>query len=167
MNTIKFERSTTLPFPRERVFDFFSQAENLELLTPPWLSFRIQTPLPIRMCEGALIDYRLGIHGIPLTWRSEITVWEPPYRFVDEQLRGPYRRWAHEHRFIEVDGGTQVDDRIQYAVLGGVLIDRLFVAPDLKRILDYRQKRMRELFDPAREGDEAGLPAGTTSRALA
>lgn len=167
MKTFHLERSTTLPFPRERVFDFFSRAENLELLTPPWLSFKIQTPLPIRMCEGALIDYRIGLHGIPLTWRSEIALWEPPFRFVDEQRRGPYRRWVHEHRFTEVDGGTLVEDRVEYAVLGGALIDRLFVAPDLRRIFDYRQERLRELFDPAREGDAAGLSARATHRAVA
>ena len=162
MKIIDFERSATLPYPRERVFDFFSRAENLELLTPPWLSFSILTPRPIRMCEGALIDYRIRLRGIPMTWRSEITAWEPPYRFVDEQLRGPYRLWAHEHRFTEVEGGTLVEDRVKYAVLGGALIDRLFVAPDLRKIFAYRQERLRELFatgqaDRADDGD--GMPA--------
>ena len=146
MKIHRFEREATLPFPLERVFDFFSRAENLGLLTPPWLSFHILTPLPIRMCEGALIDYRIRVRGIPMKWRSEITVWEPPYRFVDEQLRGPYRLWHHEHRFSEVDGGTKVEDRVKYAVLGGSLVDRWFVAPDVGRIFDYRQQRLHELF---------------------
>ena len=146
MNTFDFKRTTTLPFPRERVFEFFARAENLELLTPPWLSFRILTPQPIRMGAGTLIDYRLRLHGIPLRWRSEITVWEPPHRFVDEQRRGPYRLWRHEHRFTEVDGGTRVDDWVRYAVLGGTLIDKLLVAPDVRRIFDFREERLRAFF---------------------
>ena len=147
MKTYTFEQSTIVPYSLERVFDFFSKAENLEELTPPWLSFRILTPLPIHMCEGALIDYRLKVRGIPLAWRSEITVWDPPHRFVDEQRRGPYRKWVHEHSFSEVEGGTLAKDRVEYAVLGGTLIDKLLVAPDVRRIFDYRQQRLRELFE--------------------
>ena len=156
MKIFELNRSVLLPYPRERVFDFFSKAENLELLTPPWLSFNILTPTPIRMCEGALIDYQLRIHGIPLKWRSEITVWDPPYRFVDEQLRGPYRRWVHEHRFTEVEGGTLVEDQVRYAVLGGALINKLFVAPDVNRIFDYRRDRLRSLFEESGGGRAAG-----------
>lgn len=162
MKTFTLERSTRLPFPRETVFEFFSQPENLELLTPPWLSFQILTPRPIRMCEGALIDYRLRLRGIPLRWRSEITIWEPPYRFADEQRRGPYRQWVHEHRFEEVDGGTRVVDHVTYAVLGGTLVDRLFVAPDVNRIFDYRQERLQEIFatsDPRRAAGVSGAAA--------
>jgi hypothetical protein len=151
MKTFELERSTLIPFPRERVFDFFSKAENLERLTPPWLSFQILTPPPIHMCEGALIDYRLRLRGIRLRWQSEITVWDPPYRFVDEQRRGPYRLWVHEHLFEDVDGGTRVDDRVKYAVLGGTVVNKLFVAPDVRRIFDYRQERLRELFEVSRQ----------------
>ncbi|MEM7353689.1 MAG: SRPBCC family protein [Acidobacteriota bacterium] len=147
MKTFTLERSSFLPHPIDQVFGFFAQAQNLESLTPPLLRFQILTPLPIDMHQGTLIDYRLRVHGIPLRWRSEITAWDPPHRFIDEQLRGPYRRWVHEHRFTEVDGGTQVVDHVQYAVLGGSLIRRLFVAPDLQRIFDYRQERLPGLFD--------------------
>ena len=163
MKTFDFERSTILPLPRESVFDFFSRAENLELLTPPWLSFRILTPRPIQMYEGALIDYQLRLHGIPLRWRSEITVLEPPHRFVDEQRQGPYRLWVHEHRFTEVDGGTKVEDRVRYAVLGGALVARLFVTPDVRRIFDYRQKRLRDLFEASRDGRSDGVRDGAIS----
>ncbi len=149
MKTFDLHRSTTLEFPLETVFDFFSRAENLELLTPPWLSFHIVEPEKLDMREGALIDYKLKLHGIPLRWRSEITVWEPPHRFVDVQVRGPYRMWHHEHRFTEVEGGTLVEDRVRYAVWGGALIEKLFVAPDLTRIFKYRQERLLELFDPS------------------
>lgn len=162
MKTFRIERSTLLPYPRESVFEFFAQAENLELLTPPWLSFNILTPGPIRMCEGALIDYRLRLHGLPLKWRSKITVWEPPLRFIDEQLSGPYRQWIHEHRFEEVDGGTRVEDRVTYAVLGGTLVNKLFVAPDVKRIFNYRQERLLEVFESSR-GNMGGPAAEAAS----
>lgn len=146
MKTFTLERSTFLPHPIDRVFGFFAEAKNLESLTPPLLKFRILTPRPIDMREGTLIDYQLRVHGIPLRWRSEITAWDPPHRFIDQQLRGPYRRWVHEHRFEAVDGGTRVDDQVQYAVLGGSLIQRIFVAPDLKRIFAYRQEHLPSLF---------------------
>lgn len=147
MKHFTLERSTIVPYSVERVFDFFSKAENLESLTPPWLSFHILTPPPIHMCEGALIDYRLSLRGLPLRWRSEITAWDPPYRFVDEQRRGPYRMWVHEHRFEEAEGGTRVVDHVTYAVLGGSLVRRLFVLPDLNRIFDYRQERLPGLIE--------------------
>lgn len=147
MKTFALERSTFLPHPIGDVFSFFAEAENLESLTPPLLKFRILTPRPVAMHEGALIDYRLKVHGIPIGWRSEVTAWEPPHRFIDEQRRGPYRQWVHEHRFTEVDGGTQVDDQVTYAVLGGSLIQKLFVAPDLEKIFAFRQERLPDLFE--------------------
>ena len=81
------------------VFPFFSDADNLERLTPPWLRFQVVTPGPIRLKVGTCIEYRLRIRGVPIRWISEITAWEPPHRFVDRQVRGPYRLWIHEHRF--------------------------------------------------------------------
>ena len=146
MRIFELNRVTAVPVSRDEVFDFFSRAENLEELTPPWLSFHIATPTPIKMEVGTLIDYRLKIRGIPMRWRSEISVWDPPHRFVDQQLRGPYRMWHHEHRFTEVEGGTLVEDRVRYAVLGGALIERIFVGPDVRRIFDYREQRLSELF---------------------
>ena len=147
MKTFVLERSTFLPHPVSTVFRFFAEAENLERLTPPLLKFRILTPAPVAMHEGALIDYRLKVHGFPLGWRSEITAWEPPHRFVDEQRRGPYRLWIHEHRFTEAFGGTRINDHVTYAVLGGTLIQRIFVAPDLERIFAFRQERLPNLFE--------------------
>ena len=111
-----------VPQPREEVFDFFADAFNLEAITPPWLNFSVKTPAPIAMETGTLIDYRLRLHGIPITWRTLISVWEPPFRFVDQQLRGPYRLWHHEHTFEELDGGTLVRDTVDYAVPGGPLV---------------------------------------------
>ncbi|MXX68828.1 MAG: SRPBCC family protein [Gemmatimonadales bacterium] len=135
-----------VPSPLERTFSFFADAHNLERITPPFVKFRIVTPPPIEMRVGTLIDYRLRLHGIPLRWRSEITHWDPPRRFIDEQRRGPYRKWIHEHRFEAEDGGTRVEDHVTYAVPGGALIDRWFVRPDLKRIFEYRHSAISEVL---------------------
>ncbi len=144
--TYELTLRTFLPRPRAEVFAFFADAGNLEALTPPLLRFEILSPLPLAMRAGALIDYRLRLHGVPITWRTEITAWEPPLRFIDQQLRGPYRLWHHEHTFEEVDGGTLATDRIHYAFLPLPGVHRWFVEPDLRRIFGYRLERMHELF---------------------
>ena len=130
----------------DRVFTFFSQAENLERLTPAFLKFRILTPTPVNMRTGTMIDYRLSLRGIPINWRSEITVWQPPHRFVDEQRKGPYRRWRHTHSFEARDGGTLVTDHVEYATWGGALVNTLVVAPDLRRIFRFRHRVLTEHF---------------------
>jgi ligand-binding SRPBCC domain-containing protein len=127
-------------------FAFFADASNLQRLTPPWLSFRVLTPLPIEMGRGTLIDYRIRLRGIPIRWRSEIVDWEPPYRFIDRQLRGPYRFWDHTHTFTAVDGGTLVEDRVRYQPIGGRLAHRLGVRRDLERIFTYRQHEILKAF---------------------
>lgn len=142
----RFHSQLWLATPREKVFDFFSDARNLEDLTPQWLQFRILTPLPIEMREGAEIEYRLRIHGFPARWKSEISHWEPPNRFVDVQLSGPYRRWIHEHTFKDANGGTLCEDAVDYAPLGGALVNKLLVEKDVKKIFDFRSQRLREIF---------------------
>ena len=142
----KLETELWLPHRRDEVFHFFADAFNLETLTPPWLKFEVLTPRPIVMRVGLQIDYRLRLRGLPLRWRSEITAWEPPGRFVDEQRRGPYRAWIHEHTFEEQDSGTLARDRVQYAVIGGQLVNRLFVRRDVKKIFHFRQEKLQELF---------------------
>lgn len=159
METRELTAEVILPRPREEVFPFFAEAGNLEALTSPSLRFRILTPQPIEMHQGTLLDYRLRLYGLPFRWRTEITVWQPPYRFVDEQLRGPYRQWVHQHTFEEhifEDGraGTRVRDRVRYALPldgwpGTGLIHRLFVRPKLERIFAYRQRKMEEVFGSA------------------
>jgi len=126
--------------PPESIFDFFADAANLEAITPPWLNFRILTPLPIVMGSGTLIDYQLRLHWIPIRWRTEIAEWEPPHRFVDQQLRGPYRLWRHTHTFEATPNGTLMTDNVEYSVLGGRLLNRWFVEPDLKKIFAYRRQ---------------------------
>jgi ligand-binding SRPBCC domain-containing protein len=128
------------------VFAFFSDAFQLENLTPPWLNFTVQTPGPISIQEGTRIDYRLRLHGVPIGWQSRIDVWRPPEVFVDYQTRGPYRHWRHEHRFEEVAGGTVCRDVVDYSVPGGPLVERWFVRRDLKKIFAFRQRKLVELF---------------------
>ncbi len=135
-----------LPKPLQEVFAFFADARNLEKLTPPWLHFEVLTPGPLVMRPGTLIDYRIRLHGLPLRWQSEITAWEPPFRFADEQRRGPYRLWNHQHLFRACGEGTIAEDKVEYAVLGGSLVNRFFVAPDLERIFAYRRQRLVEIF---------------------
>ena len=140
-----------LPRPRKDVFEFFANAANLERITPPFLAFRILTPVPVTMAAGARIDYRIGLRGLPMTWQSEITVWDPPDRFVDVQVRGPYRLWEHTHTFEERDGGTVVVDAVRYALPGPAfvsgIVNRLIVAPDLGRIFTYRHEALEHAFD--------------------
>ena len=146
MKTFTLTNELWLPLPPEEVFPFFADAGNLERLTPPSLRFQILTPPPIEMAVGTLIDYRIRLRGVPMRWQSEITEWEPPYRFVDEQRRGPYRLWVHEHTFTAQDGGTLARDIVDYVVLGGVIVQRLFVAPELNRIFEYRNAALKDFF---------------------
>ncbi len=131
---------------REELFEFFGDATKLEELTPPWLNFRILTHTPIEMRTGSLIDYKIRLRFIPIRWRTEITVWEPPECFVDSQISGPYQKWVHEHTFEVIDGGTLMRDRVNYDVPGGKLIHNLLVQKDLEKIFRYRRERLVARF---------------------
>jgi len=143
------ETELWVPQRRERVFSLFADAFQLEAITPPWLNFQVITPGPIVIGPGTTIDYRLRLHGIPIRWQSEISAWEPPFRFVDEQRRGPYRWWWHEHVFEEQNGGTLCRDRVEYGVPGGWLANRLFVERDVKRIFEYRREHFPQILERA------------------
>jgi ligand-binding SRPBCC domain-containing protein len=141
MRAYTLQRELWVPNSLSAVFDFFSRAENLERITPPWMRFRILTPLPITMKQGATIAYALRFRGIPLRWLTEIERWNPPYEFIDTQARGPYKIWRHTHQFSEAAGGTLIVDIVEYALpfgLIGRLAHRLQVARDLSLIFDYR-----------------------------
>ena len=146
MKTFTLTNELWLPHQPQDVFPFFADAFNLERLTPPSLGFQVLTLPPIEMKVGTLIDYRVRLRGVPMRWQSEITEWEPPHRFVDEQRRGPYRLWIHEHTFTPQDGGTLAKDTVRYAVLGGAIVQRLFVASELKRIFNYRNGALKDYF---------------------
>jgi len=144
-----FRREQWIPRPLEEVFAFFSDARNLEELTPPWLAFRTLTPGPIHLAVGATIRYRLSVHGAPVRWTTEIRHWDPPSRFVDVQLRGPYQLWHHTHRFATDNGGTRMTDIVRYRLpfgLLGRLVNWLQVRRDVEKIFEYRNRRIGEIF---------------------
>jgi ligand-binding SRPBCC domain-containing protein len=150
---MRFKSELWLPRSREEVFQFFSDAANLEALTPPWLHFEVLTP-SIVLRPGVRIDYRLRLYGIPLRWQSEISRWEPPDCFVDEQRRGPYRSWVHTHTFAEERGGTRVSDQVEFEVPFEWLAG-WFVMRDVRTIFAFRTQALLKHF---------GAAGGTTSR---
>ena len=150
MREREFQCELWLPQPPEKIFPFFADAGNLDAITPPWLNFQIVTPRPIEMRAGALIDYKLRVRGLPLRWRTLIKEWQPPFRFVDEQLRGPYRQWLHTHTFETRDGGTLARDVVHYAVPFDFIAHPLFVRRDIENIFSFRQQALREKFGSGR-----------------
>ena len=146
------ERRVWLGRPRPDVFAFFADPANLARLTPPSLRVRLTTPGAV-MAAGAVLDYELRWLGIPLRWRAFVREYDPPYRFLDVQLRGPYARWEHRHRFLEKDGGTVVEDRVVYRLpLGpaGKALHAVLVGRQLGAAWEYRTRRLGELLGPIR-----------------
>ncbi|MBL8961638.1 MAG: SRPBCC family protein [Gemmatimonadetes bacterium] len=141
--------SQRLLHPVEQVFDFFSRAENLAAITPPSLGFEILTPLPVDMRAGAQIDYRIRLHGWPMKWRTRITEWDPPHRFIDLQERGPYALWEHTHRFrSDGPGATVMDDEVRYELPFGVLglVALPLVRRQLRGIFAFRRATVEQLL---------------------
>lgn len=150
MRIRKLERERLVRADLVTVFEFFSQVRNLGALTPDWLQFELLVPGDVPMARGTLIDYRIRLRGLPIRWRTLIEVWEPGVRFLDLQLRGPYRLWSHLHEFEERPEGTLVRDEVLYALPFaplGELAHPLLVGPDLRRIFDYRQAAMSRLLE--------------------
>lgn len=138
-----------LPKSPEQVFPFFSEAKNLETITPPWLNFHIVGMNTPEINQGTLIDYRLRIKGVPARWKTRIAEWVPGVRFVDEQLKGPYQIWHHTHEFIPLAGGTLMKDRVVYKMPFGILGDvvrELVVGKDVRTIFAYRAKVIDQTF---------------------
>ena len=143
------KRRQIIARPRDEVFEFFSNAGNLERITPPQLKFQILSPQPIEMKTGARIDYRLKLYGVGLTWKTEITQWNPPHDFVDTALKSPYQQWIHLHTFTDGENGTTVMDdcvryRLPFAPLGEAA--HWLVRKEVEAIFDFRRQIIAEIF---------------------
>lgn len=146
-------RSLTLDLPVEKVFDFFADAGNLERITPPELKFHITTPQPIDIKKGGLIDYELKLRGVSLSWQTIISVWNPPFEFVDEALKSPYKQWIHRHTFTEIEKNkTLIEDEVRYRLPLEPFGDlaRWLVRRELNYIFDFRQKKVKEILQPGK-----------------
>ena len=142
-------RKAVIEKPIAVVFDFFSKAENLNLITPKDLQFAITSQLPIEMKKGALIEYKIKLNGFSFHWQTEISEWNPPYSFVDTQLKGPYKIWIHQHSFVDKGTYTEMYDTVEFLSPGWILeplINRFFVEKKVKEIFDFRESRLKELF---------------------
>lgn len=156
MRTHTLKRVQRFHHPVREVFAFFETPENLAVITPPWLDFTILTPGPISMRQGAVIDYTIRWLTIPVRWTSLISVYMPPVRFVDEQIRGPYRLWRHTHSFAESDGWTTMTDEVEYRVpygIAGTIAHALVLRHQLEEIFHYRAETIGRVFGVA--GGEA------------
>ncbi|MGE3180297.1 MAG: SRPBCC family protein [Phycisphaerae bacterium] len=150
MREHRFTQTEIIDAPLERTFAFFQDAHNLERITPPWVKFEVLTPPPIEMKPGAIIDYRIRVRGMPLRWRTEIVEWVPNVRFVDVQLRGPYKLWHHTHEFVAVGKQTRMTDTVRYALKFGWIGDivhRMFVRNDVRKIFAYRKEKTAALIE--------------------
>ncbi|MFZ2493722.1 MAG: SRPBCC family protein [Thermoanaerobaculia bacterium] len=143
-----FTAETELPLPRAEVFAFFADAANLQRITPPELGFEIRSAMPVELREGTLIEYRLRLLGIPFGWTTRIAAWDPPARFVDEQLRGPYRQWVHEHAFTAVGERTRMRDTVRWSLPMQPFGELAYplVKFQIGRIFAYRETAIRELL---------------------
>jgi len=170
MHLYNLQREQWVARSLEGVFPFFARPENLALITPPSLGFRLLTPHPVVMEKGRVIDYTLRILGLPVRWRTLITRFEPPWCFVDEQLCGPYSFWHHTHRFEPRGDATLMHDEVRYALpvtLAGPareLVHALYVRPALERIFDYRRQVYTRLFGGIPSGETHALPRAPASK---
>ena len=144
-----YNQVTYINRPLSEVFEFFSKAENLNKLTPPILEFKIITPLPIKMEKGTFIDYKIKLNGISFKWKTQITAWENNHRFIDTQIKGPYKIWIHEHLFEEENGQVKMTDTVQYLSPGWFLepiINKLYISKKVEEIFAYRTIELDKLF---------------------
>lgn len=136
--------------PLQEVFAFFEKPENLEVITPPWMKFKIETPPPLIMKVGAEFDYRIDLMKIPLRWKTIITEYDPPYKFIDMQKKGPYKTWIHTHTFETIGKQTKITDNVDYDLYGwflGDFINKIYVGKNLKAIFDFRETIIDKHFN--------------------
>tara|TARA_Y100001970_G_C13808702_1_gene638856 strand:- start:81 stop:539 length:459 start_codon:yes stop_codon:yes gene_type:complete len=140
----------TINRPIEEVFDFFSKPENLSRITPKKLNFKILTPTPIKMMKGQIIDYTIRLIGFQIHWRTLITDYNPPYSFIDQQIKGPYTIWHHKHTFKKIANGVEIYDNITYSIPFGIIgriLHYVWIQKDLENIFRYRKKVINEIFN--------------------
>jgi ligand-binding SRPBCC domain-containing protein len=140
---------TVIPRPRDEVFPFFAEATNLERITPPALQFRILTPQPITIAAGTIIDYQVGLFGVPMHWQTLIAHWDPPNTFMDKQLKGPYAFWEHTHTFADGENGSTVmEDIVRYELPFGPLglLTHPAIRLQLQYIFRHRGEVIKQLF---------------------
>tara|TARA_Y100001960_G_scaffold287259_1_gene325224 strand:+ start:999 stop:1511 length:513 start_codon:yes stop_codon:yes gene_type:complete len=146
---LNISREVFLNDPIDKVFNFFSDASNLDILTPRWLNFNIITEMPISISKDTHISYQLKYRGFPIKWISNISEWDPPYFFVDEQIKGPYKKWVHFHYFKSQNQGTVVTDIVFYKIIGNkkidTLLDSLIIKSDLDKIFDFRMQMIKTI----------------------
>lgn len=143
------KRTQLIHRPLAEVFPFFESPENLSKITPPWLNFIIRTPAPVDMKSGAFIEYTIRWLGLPIRWKTEIKDFDPPFRFVDEQIRGPYTLWHHTHVFNSVNGSTEMTDLVKYRLPFGPIgriVHALWIRRQLQEIFDYRYNAIEKIF---------------------
>ncbi len=143
------ERKQIIYRPRDEVFEFFADAKNLERITPPELNFKITTLEPIEIQKWTIIDYKLKLRGLPITWKTEISQWNPPFDFIDSALKSPYKQWIHLHKFSVGDNGeTIMEDIVRYRLpfepFGDVA--HFYVKKELNYIFNYRYKIVEQIF---------------------
>ena len=149
MKTFQLIKTQVINSPMDDVFDFFSKPENLKTITPAKLSFNILTPTPIVMEKGTVIDYTIRLFLIPIHWRTLITKYNPPYEFVDEQIKGPYNFWHHTHKFKKVDGGVEISDKVIYSIPMGIIgrvLHYLWIKRDLEKIFSHRKEEIENIL---------------------
>lgn len=136
--------------PLQEIFAFFEKPENLEVITPKWMKFKIKTPSPLIMKVGAEFDYRIDLMKIPLKWKTIITEYEPPYKFVDVQRKGPYKKWIHTHTFEAIGDKTKITDNVDYEIPAGILgsiLKKIYIGKTLKAIFDFRETTINRMFN--------------------
>lgn len=143
------EHSIWIPQPPDVVFQFFSSEKNLDQITPSLLKFRVLQKSTAETQQGTIIDYALTLHGVPFRWKTLIDDWVQNEKFVDFQLKGPFKFWHHLHSFKAHGGGTQMDDQVRYVLPCerlGQWIAGAYVRRELENILRYRDQVIRKLF---------------------
>jgi ligand-binding SRPBCC domain-containing protein len=150
------ERRLWLPRPRPEVFAFFVDPRNLGAVQPKWARPTWLAEPPARLDAGALLDFAVRMAGVPVRWRVMVREFDPPFRFVDVQLWGPFARWEHRHRFLEGPEaeergplGTWMEDRVTYRLPWGPLgkaAHALVAGRRITALFDFREARLRERF---------------------